>query len=218
MKDFTLSSNQKSFIRISLTLIVYSWIISNLAYGQGSTFPISASDSVMVPDIHTFEQYFLTPDNTCLALTIVSVFAFRPESIPVFTRAMDQDDSWKTKYYLGLIYWHLHLSEKAMELFEQCGDIPDFAPFYVARAILFQNSEREYCMPCNDYNRAVNLGQKDWRIWHFFINFLQIKGAFQKQLIKSREAYNHFHDNPVIASDYANALKNSKNQEPPNEY
>lgn len=140
------------------------------------------------------------------------VFPFRLESIPVFTWAMDQHDFWKTKYYLGLIYWHILRPEKALGLFEQCGDIPDHAPFYLARAILFQNSEREYCMPCNDYSQAVSLGPEDWRTWHFLSNFLQIKGAFQEQLNNSKEAYSHFPANPVIANDYAKALLNLKNE------
>jgi hypothetical protein len=97
-----------------------------------------------------------------------------------------------------------------MDLFEQCGDIPDIAPFYIARAILFQNSDREYCMPCSDFDRAVSLGPEDWRTWHYLINFLQSKGAFQEQFVKSKEAFSHFPGNPVIKADYDNALKNSQ--------
>jgi len=260
MKDSTLSGMQKLFIRISLTLIVYFWIFS---YGVcGQTLPSYDLDSVLLPDINTFEKYYLTPNDTFLANTIERVnegknaeamrilqqarpypivfywlawlnrtsspekssyylqqaeemspdpvFTFRPESIQIFNWAMDKQDSWKTKYYLGLLYWHQHLPEKAMDLFEQCGDIPEFAPFYVARAILFRNSDREYCMPCSDYDRAVILGPEDWRTWHFLTNFLQVKGAFQEQLVKSKEAYSYFPENPFIAADYTRALKNSK--------
>jgi len=143
------------------------------------------------------------------------VLPFHSETIPILTWAMNQDDSWKTKYYLGLHYWHIQNIEKAMEFFEQCSDIPDYAPFYIARAILFKDSEREYCMPCSDYNRAKSLGHDDWRTWHFLSNFLQIKGAFQEQLNNSKQAYINFPANSVISNDYAKALKNLKkiNQE-----
>ena len=55
---------------------------------------------------------------------------------------------------LGLIYWHISRIEKARELFEQCGDIPDYPPFYMARGVLFQNTEREYCLSCQDFNQG----------------------------------------------------------------
>jgi Flp pilus assembly protein TadD len=139
------------------------------------------------------------------------VFPFRLETIPVLTWATNQDESWKTKYYLGLIYWHILSTEKARELFEKCGDIPDYAPFYISRAMLFQNNETEYCFPCNDFNSAVRLNPEEWRTWHFLSNFLLTKGAFQKQLENSREAYRHFQANPVIGIDYARALINSGN-------
>jgi Flp pilus assembly protein TadD len=139
------------------------------------------------------------------------VFPYRLETIPVLTWAMNQHDSWKTRYYLGLIYWHILRTEKAMELFEQCGDIPDYAPFYLSRAVLFQNNETEYCSPCNDFIRAVKLNPEEWRTWHFLSIFLQTNGAFQKQLDNSKQAYDHFPANPVIGIDYAKALINSGN-------
>jgi hypothetical protein len=139
------------------------------------------------------------------------VFPYRLETIPVLSWAMNQHDSWKTKYYLGLIYWHILSTEKARELFSQCGDIPDYAPFYLSRAILFKNHETEYCLPCNDFRRAVELDPEDWRTWHFLSNFLQANGAFQNQLENSKKAYSHFPSNPVIGIDYAKALINSAN-------
>ena len=136
------------------------------------------------------------------------ILPLHPETIPILAWAKDKDDSWKTKYYLGLHYWHIQNIEKSMELFEQCGDIPDYAPFYIARAILFKDTEREYCMPCSDYNRAKSLGPDDWRTWHFQSNFLHIKGAFQEELKNSKQAYSNFPENPVIANDYTKAIKN----------
>jgi tetratricopeptide (TPR) repeat protein len=139
------------------------------------------------------------------------VFPYRLETIPVLSWALDQHYNWKTSYYLGLIYWHILRIEKAKELFEQCGDIPDYAPFYIARAILFQNDVSEYCHPCNDLPRAVKLNPEEWRTWHYLNNFFKTRNAFQQQLENAKEAYGRFPDNPVIVIDFVKALINSGN-------
>lgn len=139
------------------------------------------------------------------------VFPYRLETIPVLKWAINQHDTWKSKYYLGLIYWNIQSTDKARELFEQCGDIPDYAPFYLSRAVLFQNRESSYCFPCSDFSHAVKLDPKEWRTWHYLTNFLQSQGAFQKQLDNSKQAFANFPANPVIGIDYAKALINSGN-------
>ena len=53
---------------------------------------------------------------------------------------------------------HILRNEKAAEFIEQCGDIPDYAPFYIARGTLFLNIQSEYCHPCNDFSAAVKKG------------------------------------------------------------
>lgn len=137
------------------------------------------------------------------------VFPHRLETIPVLTWAVEKGQSWKSKYYLGLIYWHILSTEKAVELFEQCGDIPDYAPFYIARGNLFQNIQSQYCYPCNDFSTAVKIDPGEWRTWHYLINFLQSYRAFDEELENSEKAYSMFPGNPVISTDYAKALLNS---------
>ena len=137
------------------------------------------------------------------------VFPHRLETIPVLTWAIERNQSWKSKYYLGLIYWHILKTDKAAELFEQCGDIPDCAPFYIARGTLFRNIQTEYCHPCNDFNTAVKIDPGEWRTWHYLINFLQSNGAFRGELENSNKAYGRFPANPVIGTDHAKALLNS---------
>ena len=151
--------------------------------------------------------------NLCLRkaeeLSPFLVFPHRLETIPVLTWAVEQDQSWKSKYYLGLIYWHILRTDKAAELFEQCGDIPDFAPFYIARGTLFRNIQSEYCHPCNDFSAAVSMDPGEWRTWHYLINFLQSNGAFQKELENSEKAFAKFPANPVIGTDHSKALLNT---------
>jgi tetratricopeptide (TPR) repeat protein len=138
------------------------------------------------------------------------VFPHRLETIPVLTWAVEKDQSWKSKYYLGLLYWHILRTDEAAALFEQCGDIPDFAPFYISRGTIFRNIQSEYCHPCNDFSAAVRMDPGEWRTWHYLINFLQTNGAFQKELENSEKAYGKFPANPVIGTDHAKALLNSE--------
>ncbi len=137
------------------------------------------------------------------------VFPHRLETIPVLTWAIEKNQSWKSKYYLGLLYWHILKTDNAEELFEQCGDIPDYAPFYIARGILFRNIQTDYCHPCIDFSTAVKMDPGEWRSWHYLINFLQSLGAFKEELENSVKAYDRFPANPVIGTDYAKALLNS---------
>jgi tetratricopeptide (TPR) repeat protein len=108
-----------------------------------------------------------------------------------------------------LIYWQLLRIEEARVLFEQCGDIPGYAPFYIARGILFQDVQAEYCHPCNDFAAAVKIDPGDWITWHYLINFLQLNSSFKMQLEHSHQAYLRFPANHVIRTDYAKALVNT---------
>jgi tetratricopeptide (TPR) repeat protein len=144
-----------------------------------------------------------------VSISPVLIFPRRTETIPVLEWAISKNDSWKSKYYLGLIYWHLHNTDKAAVLFEQCGDLPDFAPFYIARGSFFRNVPGTYCHPCSDYETAVRLDPDQWRTWHYLVNFMQANGAFSAELTKAGEAFKKFPENPVTGTDYAKALLNS---------
>lgn len=139
------------------------------------------------------------------------VFPFRLETINVLNWALQAKDSWKTKYYLGLIYWHIDRPEKASELFEQCGDLPDYAPFYITRAILNQNYNNNESSSLNDFKRANTINPSEWRAWHYLSNFQHHTGAFQEQLRNTEKSFKLFPENPVIGIDYVKALINTGN-------
>ncbi len=137
------------------------------------------------------------------------VFPFRQETIEVLNWSMQMNDSWKTRYYLGLIYWHINRPGKAIELFGQCGDTPDYAPFYIARGILFQSNNINHISQNTDFKHAVNINPSEWRSWHYLSSYYQKTGEFQEQLKTSEESYKLFPINPVICIDYAKALINA---------
>lgn len=137
------------------------------------------------------------------------VFPFRLETIPVLTWALEQHASWKTSYYLGLVYWNNLRIDKAKELFEKCEDTPDFAPFYLARGALFQGDSAKNIYVRQNFERAIKLEPTEWRTWHYRSNYLMNHNLYEQCYIVSKEAYKSFKTNPVIAMDYAKALLNS---------
>lgn len=135
------------------------------------------------------------------------VFPFREETIPVLTWALSLRDSWKTTYYLGLIYWSKLRLAEAKDLFRRCGNRPDFAPFYVARGELFQNdSSIQDDYAGDSFKRAVALEPGQWRTWHHLINHFLEGGNYQPALDYSSQAYSKFPDNAVVKLDYAKTL------------
>lgn len=137
------------------------------------------------------------------------VFPSRLEAIPVLTWASEQNPSWKNIYYLGLVYWNIQRTEKAKELFIQCGNSPDYAYFYIARGILFQNEPSQTTSVSNDFDRAKNLAPKEWRTWHY-VNLQKLStGNFTEELKNSQQAFALFPGNPVLGIDLAKALGNT---------
>ncbi|MEO8473838.1 MAG: DUF5107 domain-containing protein [Chryseolinea sp.] len=67
------------------------------------------------------------------------VFPFRIETLPVLAWAKQHSAHWKFNYYEALIRWQNHQVAMAKTLFNACGTEPDFAPFYMAKAELFQD-------------------------------------------------------------------------------
>ncbi|WP_353718871.1 DUF5107 domain-containing protein [Dyadobacter sp. 676] len=134
------------------------------------------------------------------------VFPFRLETIPVLIWAEKQSPSWKNRYYLGLIYWHIRDKENAVKQFAACGNEPDYAPFYVARGILFQNDAADQEQAEADFIKANQLNPKEWRSRHYLTHFYNSQKLQDKELENARKAYEHFGENPVIGIDYAKSL------------
>ena len=133
------------------------------------------------------------------------VFPFRLETIPVLQWAQQQNTSWKTNYYLGLIYWKILRSEEAKAEFEKCGENPDFAIFYTSRGILSKNGNSVD----NDFKKAIELNPEEWRTWYYLsLHYGKIK-AFDLQVQTSKQMYAKFPDNPIVGIAHATALLNT---------
>ena len=134
------------------------------------------------------------------------VFPFRLETIPVFQWAQQEIDSWKTSYYLGLIYWKIRQEEMAKVEFKKCGNQPDYGIFYTSRGILFEKGNSIE----DDFKRAVKLSEDEWRTWYYLSSHYEKTNAFDQQLDVSGQMYARFQDNPVVGIAHAKSLLNSR--------
>jgi tetratricopeptide (TPR) repeat protein len=169
--------------------VVYYW----LAYLKRNTFPSKS------------QSYLKRAEK----MPADFVFPYRLETIPVLTWALNQNKSWKTSYYLGLIYWSKLCIKKAKKLFKSCNNISDYAPFYLARGRLFQNNGGPKSYPLQNYKRAVKLNPKGWRTWYYLISYFLTHNAFQEELNYAQQAYHRFPHNTKIGLAYAEALYNA---------
>ncbi len=142
------------------------------------------------------------------------VFPFRLETIPVLTWAQEQNSSWKTKYYLGLIYWDILQTEKATDLFELCEDTPDYSIFYVSRGILLQGNKSKIVAAGKDFEKAMILNPQEWRTWYYLSKYYEKTGNFKQQAEVTSQMYAQFPNNSNVEITHAQALLNiDKNKE-----
>lgn len=136
------------------------------------------------------------------------VFPHRPESIKIFEWAIANSKSWKPKYYLALIYWSRDNYTKASELFEACGEEPDYAPFYAARAELRKKSSREKSFA--DLERAAKLDPKQWRFGKLIAErYLEDKQDAEAWQVAKKYA-EQFPENYQLGMLYAKTLLRNK--------
>jgi tetratricopeptide (TPR) repeat protein len=133
------------------------------------------------------------------------VFPFREESIPVFRWAQNKNpDNWKTKYYLGLLYWSKGRKEEATDLFADCRQIPDFAPFYVARGNLYKETNIEKTRA--DFEHALAVESENSKYWHNLARFFYEQSMNERSLALCQQATERFPDDTAIKVDLAFAL------------
>ena len=132
------------------------------------------------------------------------VFPFRLETEPVLKWAREQNSSWKTNYYLGLLYWKMLRKEDVKLAFERCGDEPDYSVFYTVRGVLNKAEDGEL----DDFKKATQLEPGEWRTWYYLMDHYQQEGDYVQQWKTSEVMYSKFPDNPSVGIGHARALLN----------
>ncbi|QIL42324.1 hypothetical protein G7074_25535 [Pedobacter sp. HDW13] len=129
------------------------------------------------------------------------VFPFRSEDEAILLWANKQLNSWKPKYYLALLYQNRNQLTASKELFKACGNTPDFAPFYAARAAMHIDASE-----LTDLKRAQSLDQADWRytklLGEYYLSHNQ-----NSEALKTIEPFYQAHtENYIMGMLYAKAL------------
>ncbi|MDR1223353.1 MAG: DUF5107 domain-containing protein [Tannerella sp.] len=138
------------------------------------------------------------------SLPVRMVFPFRTETVPALEWAVGKSGKWVNKYYLAVLYGFLGEGEKASTLLEQCGNIPDDAVFYQARAQFRTGDER-----LKDLLRAEEL-EKSWRTGLALIRYYQKTEQYDAMYGKAKEYAAAFPGNDLIGLKYAAAMLQQK--------
>ena len=128
------------------------------------------------------------------------VFPFRASTAETLEWVISQSQDWKPKYYLALIHWSRNDKDGAKELFSAAGD-PDFAPFYAARAGLFDDNNYE-----TDVRRAAKLDPKQWRYGKMLTDHLITQKKYSEALEVSTDYHKRFPGDFRIDMLHAKAL------------
>lgn len=86
-------------------------------------------------------------------------FAFRSETGAVLEKLLTQQDDWFLKYQLALVYRDRNRLEASRKLLDACGSTPDFAPFYIVKAAIADNTDSKL----KDLQKALSLQPTEWR-------------------------------------------------------
>ena len=135
------------------------------------------------------------------------VFPYRRETLPVLEWANNQNNSWKFKYYLAQNYLAVGQNEKGKSILTDLKDAPDSAIFYSFRAKILSNTTFENRSA--DYEKALQINNKDWKIWEETIQFYLGEGKYGSALELSKKGYKKFPDNYNIGLAHAKALLNT---------
>jgi Tfp pilus assembly protein PilF len=129
------------------------------------------------------------------------IFPFRFEDEDVLHWAIGQNNSWQPKYYLALLYKDRDRITESKELFMACGDGPQFAPFYAARAAMPMGQTD---LP--DLQKAVALDKPEWRYTKLLTEYYIAHNQPQNALNTVEPFYLSNTGNYVMGILYAKAL------------
>ena len=134
------------------------------------------------------------------------VFPYREETLMVLEHFIEKNNHWKLKYYASLIYWKKGLEDQAIDMMNQCGDDPDYAPFYLAKAKLFAGDpavKKEAIL------RAKSLNDTDWRVNLALIDLWMSENRFEETAQLAQRTLKQKPEMAIIGISYGAALLRS---------
>jgi hypothetical protein len=134
------------------------------------------------------------------SLSVRAVFPFRVETVPALEWAAGQSDKWVNRYYLAILYAFTGDDSKASALLDKCGDTPDDAVFYMARANFRKGEER-----LKDLLHAERL-EKSWRAGFALVRYYQETQQHEAMYGKAKEYVALYPANDMLGLKYAAAM------------
>jgi len=133
------------------------------------------------------------------------VFPYRDETLFMLEHLGRLNDHWKLRYYTSLIYWKKGCIEKAKDLFLQNAEIPDYAPYYLAKADLFSDNTE---MRKAALERARALDKDNWRVNNAWIEEYLIDEEYALAADMAKKSFKENPERSVLGLNYAIALLN----------
>jgi len=132
------------------------------------------------------------------------VFPFRAETLKPLEWAQSILENWKISYYTGLVYLNACNEKKGFDLWNSCGDKPDFFPFYIARSKLAIPGSQQ---AQSDIEKALALSGNDWRAGLYASQFFIGKGNLIKAEVLARDFYKKNPQNYILGLHCAKVLE-----------
>lgn len=129
---------------------------------------------------------------------------FRPETAEILRKLIQRNDSWLLKYHLALIRWQFNDTAAAKDLFRQCAQQPNYAPFYAARAKLFMNSDTLQAL--NDIQYAAKLDKNEWRYGQQLVNYYLTHNQPARALVAATQYHAQHPQNYITGMQYIKTL------------
>jgi hypothetical protein len=131
-------------------------------------------------------------------------FPFRAESAEVLAWAAARSGSWRPGYYLALVHWAAGNLDEARRRLDACGERPDYAPFYAARAEALRGTDAARSRA--DLEHAIRLDPGQWRFGRWLAE-RQLKDVDTPGALATASAYaSRFPDNYILGMLHAKAL------------
>jgi Tfp pilus assembly protein PilF len=117
-----------------------------------------------------------------LAMQPDFVFPFRHEEEGLLKRLIEKnngENKWKLHYYYGLLLWQFNRIDEAKKQFTLAGDKPNFTPFYLTKAEIFENDK---VIAQKSLEKANEISPNDWRAASKLANFYAKNNNVEKAL------------------------------------
>ena len=125
----------ESYIRLALKYAGFGLAEESIAVLKAS--PSDAKVFLLLAHLDTANQAEWLKKGLNISPNLV--LPFRTETYEALATLMKINNSWKLKYYASLVLWKKEMAREAKDLVAQCGNQPDFAPFYLSKANLFSD-------------------------------------------------------------------------------